>query len=325
MRNLSDSITVQRPLHLFLAHPTEDNYIYGINVVLVKKGEERHFILTTSDDDGEEPIISGHEAATCIQVIVSFSDEIKGLTIENIHFYAYYSNAWKYISFTEWNPDKIIKAWPECDTGAALGTPIVRNIYVRDNPMKDDFSTHPFTYWWHAVSANNDLISDYGDEISEHYRKIRREVPFGDITHEALEVRSYVTLYARHKWVLAQRIKAATGGKKPIYKTPIIQGGGWKGWASIVVLFDHMQVDHRIYEPNRHNVSKSEFLHLREDLERMGIEVVSLSDTVWRVVLSTELDLLKGPSNLRSFTLFRRGEHIFELTACEEDENDIPW
>jgi|GEM_PF-2630088 len=321
MRNLNDSINVQYPSQfLLLAHPTKDSYLYGIHATLVKKTNERHFILTNSDGgDEEEVMISGHEAATCLQVIGSFSDEIEGLDIENIHFYAVYGNAWKHVSFADWNPDKITKFWPECDAGAALGTPIVRDILIRDNMMKDDFATHPLTYWWHSVRANNHLISVYVDEITEHYRKIKCEVPFGDITHEAIQVRSYVTVYARHKQVLTQRIKTYTGGKTPIYMTPIVQGDRWKGWAAVLVLFDHIQIEHLIYESNHHRVSEGEFVHLREQLENMGVEVVSLSDTVWRVELLTEIDLLKGPSNPRSHTLFRRGEHVFELTVYDED------
>lgn len=317
MKTLANTIDVQ--MHgpfMLLAHPTEEEYLYGVRAELIRKGSERHFVLAPSD--GEDDVMQeGYEASTCLQVIQAYRDEVLGFDVADLHFYAYYANAWRHVSFTEWHPDRISKSWPECDPGTALGVPVVRNIYVRDNPMQDDFQTHPFTYWWHAVRANNQLVSTYEEEISDHYRSHPCQVPFGEITYEAAEVRKYVSLYARDKSILNRRIKAAAGGQRPIYQTPLVQGKKWDGWAVIIVLFDHMQIDHTIYEPGHHNENLGHAQDIRRQLESMGIMVETLSDMTWRINLPTEIDLLKGPSSSRSFVLFRRGEHVFEMRNDE--------
>lgn len=318
MRTLTNTIDVQMhgPL-LFLAHPTEESYLYGLRAEVIRKGVERHFVLTPAEGSDDEVMHDGYEASTCLQVITAYEDEVLGLDVADVYFYAYYANAWRQVTFTEWHPDRRTKSWPECDPGTALGDPVVCNIDVRDNPMQDDFETHPFTYWWHTIRANNQLLSTYANEISDHYRKHTCQVPFGDITHEATEVRKYVSLYARNKSILNQRIKAAVGGKRPIYKTPIVQGEKWAGWAVVIVLFDHIQIDHTIYEPGHHKEDLGRADFIRHQLEEMGIVVETLTDTIWRITLTTEIDLQKGPSSARSFVLFRRGEHVFEM--CDEE------
>lgn len=328
--DISQSVEIENfsDFRLF-SHPVSQHgmaYMYGVNIATVRKGSEIHFILQKGEGSDDEPLLKGHEGAGCLQVIRSFSEMLDGLPIEDIHFYAHYAGAWHHVSFREFEASRIRKSWPECDSGAALGTPIIERLDARAlvaKPLPDDVSASPFVYWWHAVESIGHAIDQHAEILQQHLRTRVRQVPFGDITYEATEDRSYKCLFARHKSELKRRLLRMSTEHEVVYQTPIVRAIGGKGWAAVIVQCDALKAAHHIYEPGAHILSASDFNWLQELLSSVGAQVEVLTDTTWRANLQTEVDLSKGDRPIRPFLLFRRGEYLFTRSTDSDSDYDL--
>ena len=303
---------------IFIAHPIKIAYLYVVEVTKVKKNKELHFIIQKGDGSYDEPILNDHESAVCLQVLSAFREDAQGLEISDIHFYARYDKFWHHISFNKFDSNKVNKAWPECDSGEALGIPIVERMVVSDLvkiPVVDDFSAHPFFYWWHSVEATTQAFMKYEDELINSLRTSARNIPFGNITYEATEKNTYKSIFAKQKKILFERLKTICDAKEVVYQTPIIKAKDSKGWVSIIVYFDKLEVMHQVYEPGAHKLDECYFEYLREILSGVGRNLEIISDDSWSVVLPTEIDLTKING---SMTLFRRGEYQFSMLNNSE-------
>ncbi len=325
MRGSGDLIQLPlRGTFLLLAHPVLDGHLYGVFASPVTLRGEIHFVLQGTDPD-EPPVLAGHEAATCLQVLKSFHGMVEGRNMEDIHFYAYYDGAWQHIVFVEWHPERQEKSWPDCDSGAALGDPIIERVdsesLVR-GPAKDDFDEHPLIYWCHSNDAIKKAIRTHEDELDSHARSVEVQVPFGAISYGATEIRSRVGLFAKRKDVLRMRMRALELGSKVIYMTPIVAANARTGWAVVAVVFKELRNNVQVFEPGTHSVPTWKLESLRDDFARHGVNAEILSETSWRVELATEVDLSDYDSS--GDMVFRRGAYTFEFTGEPERIRIVP-
>lgn len=298
---------------LLISHPVRNAYMYGVEVTIVKKNNETHFILQKSDGSNDEPLIKGHEAAVCLQILRAYGEIVVGSKVSDTHFYAWYNRGWHHIYFNTIDVDKIKKSWPDCDTGEALGTPVIKKIKVLgdvDIPVRDDFSADPFIYWWHTVEAINQVMASYGNELQNALQSKEINVPFGDISYEATEIYAHKAIFAKEHSVANDKLKSLCAPHKVIYQTPLIRIKDRRGWASIAVYFDRLDVPYTIYEPGNHELDRGYFGYIRQALLDAGSLVKIISDESWSATLSTEIDL----TTINGFMqIFRRGEHHFTL------------
>jgi hypothetical protein len=298
---------------LLIASPIQDSYMYGAYVTTVKKNDEIHFILQQSDGSNDETLSKGYESAVCLQILRAFEDDVVGKKITDVHFYAWYDASWHHVYFNTIDVDKIKKTWPECDSGEALGIPVVEKINAKGRikiPVADDFSEDAFFYWWHTVNAIDRVWEEYENELRKHLCELDVVVPFGDISYEAAEIYTYKGVFAKSKKIISERLNSICEENRVIYQTPLKRVKDRRGWVSIVVYFDNLEVHYNISEPGSYELDEYDFESFKQILSDAGGLVKIISDDSWSVILSTEIDLSKITGLCR---LFRRGEYHFTL------------
>lgn len=298
---------------MFVSHPVQDSFMYGIDVTIVKKNEEINFILQQSEGSNDEALLKGFEAAVCLQILRAFENNVVGKKVTDIHFYAWYDTSWHHVYFNTIDVNKITKSWPECDSGEALGIPVVTKIDFEgkiNTPIADDFSEDAFFYWWHTTEAINQICNEYENELRKNLHRLYVTVPFGDITYEAAEVYTYKGIFAKNKKIVSERLKSINETKRVVYQTPLTKVKARSGWVVIVVYFDMLEVHYDISEPGSYELEDYDFKPYQEIMANAGGIVNITSDDSWSVILPTEIDL-SGITGL--CRLFRRGEYHFTL------------
>lgn len=312
---------------LLLANPLHPKALYGVRVHLVKHGAGFSFVLCQSYAGGQEPISPGHEAATCLQVIRAYSKTLDNSEISDIHFYCHYDGEWRHVAFQEFDPEKITRSWPDCDSGEALGPP---NVQVLDHfkdlvnsPLTCDFTGSPIAYWYQRQRALSNLYERYADALERHKAARETEVPFGDISYSVKEVRALSGVYHRDKKLLKMRLEALRCDYEIVFETPATRYGRNKGWAAIAVcVLDNADCATKL-EPGIHDDPDGQLNWLRSLLTQMGHETTD-SQRGWKVELSGEAKLL----NRGNTVVMRRGIHHFLWYENSKEDlsiNDIPF
>lgn len=233
---------------IVMEHPNwEQRGNIAVDVNMIRKADEYHFILKRAKGCLEGPLFTGHEAEVCLQVIRSFGRKIKDDTsIGDIYFYAHYEEVWRRVRFemfdqNEYEWHKVVTTALHSRAREVLGEPTVEYIEkaLVDAPLVDDFKSDPFAYWWHAEEATEQAASKYEIELRAHANATTTsgavEVADAGFTDVPAEKRVLVVVFAKRRKIFLQRLEAERALGTPIYQTPIMQARNRAGWISLLI------------------------------------------------------------------------------------------
>lgn len=319
------TIVIDKTQTLLLAAPScnGESMLTGAYVTPIRQGKRVLFVI---QDQGEHSGLPGHEAGLCIGVLSSFQELCVGLKIEDLIFSTYYEDRWRHIRFKDFNSTLIGEAWPNYDSGAALGQAQVTDAEII-LPI-DDAHADLFTYWWLSQSAAGWLF----DELPDWQTKGRtRRLSWGEAKYEVTDAIGARLAFASSKSLLRRRRRAVAQPLRDAKYSRVLEVANTDSTTMAYACLVHgvlSTTDHFTkLDPGVHLVDAMKRDEWLQRMLHVGGSVVSESADLVEIDLPVDLNMvdLLNVFGFASHIVMRRGRYVLALapwqtSPCPEGE-----